>query len=233
MALGLLISITLIVLALWPDLEAEYYGFTRLTNVRFGGLRCPVLMAADEQAPITARVTNRTDYKANITVRAVFSTRGSPDEQRERRSFEPGQTEIFSWPLSAEDAVFNDNFVLARVYMLGAYTMPRSESGCGVYVLNMQGVNGMSVYWALFATAVVSLIAGVFLLDPQTVRASAPASGAPKRQRASLAGARRGLAIAAILGLYFSYAGVWIVGILCLVVLALILLGMLIATASR
>ena len=118
-ALGLLISITLIVVALWPDLEAEYYGFTRLTSARFKGMRCPVLMAADEQPLITARVTNRTPDKTNIAVRAIFSHSGLPYEQRDIALFEPGQTRVFSSSLSRRSVVL----LTRSMTLIEAFTM--------------------------------------------------------------------------------------------------------------
>jgi hypothetical protein len=48
-----------------------------------------------------------------------------------------------------------------------------------------------------------------------------------------MAGARRGLAVTAMIGLYLGYAGQWMLAIICLAVILLILFGMLVRLASR
>jgi hypothetical protein len=45
--------------------------------------------------------------------------------------------------------------------------------------------------------------------------------------------ARRALALVAVIGLYVSYRGWWILGVLCLVVIVLILFAMLLIAANR
>lgn len=224
LALGLLISLTMIIVAVAPDLEADFYGFNHLSGTRLKGLHCPILMAKDEQPPITARVTNESPYKTNISLREVISAPGlTTEEKKQLVAFEAGQTQSVSWPLSAEEAVFH-NLILARVYTGGAYPMPPAESGCGVYVLNLSGVNGTAVYWTLFGIGLAALLAGVFLLDPAAT-SDPPAEG-------GLAGARRGLAAAVVIALYLSYAGTWLLATLVLAVIVLILFGMLLNVAS-
>jgi hypothetical protein len=231
-ALGLLISLTLIVVALSPDLEADFYGFNVLSRVRLTGLRCPILMARDEQPLITARVTNESPYKTNIFMRAVISAPGlSTQEDRKLVAFEPGQTKTITWPLSAEDAVYQ-NLILAKVYMGGAYPMPPAESTCGIYLLNLSGVRGSVVYWTLFGIGLAALLAGVFLLEAPTAAKSPAGRAGDAPHRRGLAGARRGLAIVAAIGLYASYGGLWILALLCLAVIVLILFGMLLSIAS-
>jgi hypothetical protein len=232
-ALGLLISLTLIILALWPDLEANYYGFTQLTTTRLKGLHCPILMAADEHAPITVRLTNTSGYKTNISLRAVISTPGeSSQEKAQLVSFEPGQTRTVSWPLSAEDAVFH-NFILARVYSGGAYPMPPAEGSCGVYVLNLRGVSGQAVYWTLLVIGVALLVSGGFLLEPPAEKTPPGPARPTSRQRGRLAGARLGLVVFALLGLFLSYTGAWMLATLCLAAIVLILFGMLLIVTSK
>jgi len=221
---GLLLTIGLIVIATWPDLEADFYGFTTLSPRQPGGATCPVLMTSDERPVISARVTNKTPYKTNIAMTADIS--GFPDLRTERNlvPFKPGETKTVSWTITAQDAVFH-NFVLAEIYMGGAYPMPASQASCGVYVLSVQGVSGSLVYWALFALGLVTLSCGLFLLEPP---APSVAAG-----NASVVQARRVLALVAVVGLYVSYKGWWIAGVICLVVILLTAFGMLLISANK
>jgi hypothetical protein len=47
-------------------------------------------------------------------------------DERQRVPIEPGETETVSWPLSAEDAVYN-NFILAAIYRNSVYPMPSAQ----------------------------------------------------------------------------------------------------------
>lgn len=223
-ALGLFLTAGLTLIATWPDLEADFYGFTTLSEKRLGGVTCPVIMTADERPLISARVTNETAHKANFSLRVDVSGFMETRREQQRIPIEPGETQIVSWPLSAQDAVFN-NFVLAAVYRNAVYPMPLAQATCGVYLLNMHGVPGGTVYWTLFAFGLLALTAGLFLLEP---RSDDPAPG-----RANTVLARRALALAAVIGLYVSYRGWWILGVLSLVVIVLILFAMLLIAANR
>jgi hypothetical protein len=222
--LGLLLTIGLTVIATWPDLEADFYGFTTLSPSRLGGVTCPILMGSDERPLISSRVTNKTPYKTNIAMTADFSGFLEPRSERKLVPFEPGETRTVSWEISAQDAIFH-NFVLAEVYMGGAYPMPASQASCGVYVLSARGVNGTSVYWVLFAVGLLALCTGLFLLEPSAL-------GVPSGS-ASMLQARRTLALAAVVGLYVSYRGWWIAGVICLVVMLLMGFGMLLITTNK
>jgi hypothetical protein len=222
--LGLLLTAGLILIATWPDLEADFYGFTTLSEKQLGGVTCPVLMTADERPLISARVTNETPHKANFSLRADVS--GFVEMRREQQQvpIETGETGTVSWPISAQDAVFN-NFILAAVYRNAVYPMPTAQATCGVYLLNMRGVPGSTVYWTLFAFGLLALTAGLFLLEPPALH---HALG-----RANMVLARRALALAAVIGLYVSYRGWWILGVLCLVVIVLTLFSMLLIAANK
>jgi hypothetical protein len=181
-------------------------------------------MAADEQPLISARVTNETPYNANFSLRADVSGFMEARREQQRVPIAPGETETVSWRLSAEDAIYK-NFILAAIYRNAVYPMPMAQTTCGVYVLNMGGVPGNAVYWTLFALGLLSLGGGLFLLEPA---AADHALG-----RANTVLARKVLAIAAVIGLYVSYRGWWILGVLCLVVIVLILFGMLLIATNR
>ena len=89
----------------------------------------------------------------------------------------------------------------------------------------MDGVAGNAVYWTLFTLGVLALISGLFLLEPRS-RDHGP-------ERASTVLARRALALAAVIGLYVSYRGWWVLGVLSLVVIILLLLSILLIAADR
>jgi len=221
-ALGLVLTAGLTLIATWPDLEADFYGFTTLTEKRLGGVTCPVIMASDERPDISARVTNETPYTTNFSLRADVSGFLERRSERQLVPFEPGETKTVSWRLSAEDAIYK-NFILAAVYRNAVYPMPTAQTTCGVYVLNMRGVPGRAVYGTLVVLGLLALISGSFMLEPP---AHAPG-------RANVAPARRALALTAVIGLYVSYRGWWILGVLSLVVMVLILFSMLLMAANQ
>lgn len=220
--LGLFLAAGLILIATWPDLESDFYGFTTLSEKRLGGVTCPVLITADEQALISARVTNETPHNANFSLRADVSGFMESRSEQQRVPIAPGETETVSWSLNAEDAVYR-NFILAAIYRNAVYPMPIAQTTCGVYVLSMRGVPGSTIYWTFFALGVLALGAGLFLLEPPGIH----------HGRANLALARRVLALTAVIGLYVSYRGAWILGLLSLVVIVLILFAMLMIVANK
>jgi hypothetical protein len=223
-ALGLLVTTGLTLIATWPDLEADFYGFTTLSPTRLGGVSCPVIITADERPLIYARVRNETEHKANFLMRADVSGFIENRSERQQVPIEAGETGTVSWPLSAQDAVYN-NFILAAVYRNAVYPMPIAQTTCGVYVLNMRGLPGSTVYWTLVALGLLALGGGLFLLEPRSrVRGLG---------RANMALARRALALTAAIGLFVSYRGSWILGLLSLVVIVLTLLGLLLIVANR
>ena len=223
-ALGLLVTAGLILIGTWPDLEADFYGFTILSQKRLGGVTCPVIITADESALIHARVRNESGHNANFLMRAEVSGFLEDRSERQLVPIEAGETATVSWPLSAQDAVYN-NFILAAVYRNAVYPMPMAQKTCGVYVLNMRGLPGSTVYWTLAALGLLALGGGLFLLEPR--------SRARDHGRANMALARRALALAAVIGLFVSYSSWWILGVLSLVVIVLTLLSMLLIVGNR
>jgi hypothetical protein len=58
---GVLIGFTLVLLATWSNVEAQFYGFYRRASNPLPGLRCPILMTDGETTQISLRIKNTTD----------------------------------------------------------------------------------------------------------------------------------------------------------------------------
>lgn len=201
-AISVLLGVTLSTLAIWADYEATSYGFARRAQTPFKGLSCPIFMTRDETQTIQIRLTNPTQKKISPSIRTEISTRVVPDSKLEFFELEPGESILVERTINAEN-IDLDQFIFAQASIFSAHPLPDQENTCGVFILPMRG-NGTVI---LIITAVISLISTIISL--LLLRKSS----APKKLVYPLGF----IAATMILAMAFSFLGLWIQGVLMLV----------------
>jgi hypothetical protein len=221
--IGVALGIVLFGISTWADLEATNYGFDRY-GYQASNIRCPVLMTTSEKAVVSGRLKNTTDRSLKAVFRIDVSSLGLWRTLNEKITIEPGETKGPSWEVTPEDRVMN-YFVFAKVYSFGTYPIPATEGSCGIFVLNIPGVNGGLIYWAVFLACVLGMGGGLYALRSEVDSAA--------RMQAGMGQARRFLALTVFAGLLSSYFGWWVLGIVLLVVAVITLIAMLILAVNQ
>lgn len=201
-AVGVLLGITLSTLAIWADYEAASYGFARRAQTPFKGLNCPIFMARDETQTIQIRLTNSTEKKISPSIRTEISTKLVPDSKLEFFELEPGDSILVERTIGTENIDLGQ-FIFAQASIFSAHPLPDQENTCGVFILPMRG-NGTVILIITSVISLISTIISLFLLNK---------SNAPKKLVYPLGF----IAAAMALAMTFSFLGLWIQGILMLV----------------
>lgn len=206
---GAAIGFFLSVGAVWANLEASFYGFNKLTNERLDSLRCPPYMTINETATISVRLTNTTDRTINQLVRAQFSTPALIISTDTARSMPPGATEVFSWQVDRNN-VDLERFVFASVYRFSNYPMPAQQSICGIFVLPLPWLTGLQFVIITGLLSIAGLVVGWRLWEQ---------GNKPVRDHALEASRAMQFMLGLVpLTMLVSLMGIWILGLMLLVV---------------
>jgi len=213
-AVGTLIGVLLAAGAIWADLEASFYGFSKLTNERLNTLSCPAYMTKNETAAISMRLTNSTDRTVNQLVRAQFSTPLQIVTVDEAREMQPGASKSFAWSVT-EDNVDLGFFVFANVYRFATYPIPAQQSMCGIFVVNIPFITGLQFVLLMGALSVVGMGIGWWFWEK---------GNKPLRDHAlDAARAMKFMSILVTVTMVVSMLGSWIMAGLLLVVCILMI----------
>lgn len=204
---GVLSGLILTVLSTWADLESAYYGFARRAGAGLKGLSCPVLMTTDEVNSITLKVTNTTERKLSPAVRTEISSPAVAFLYSDYVELQAGESAVMEWEIGP-DNVDLGRFIFAKVLVYASYPIPDREGTCGVYIVNLPG-KGIAFTWALVSMSLLGM--GVGLYGLSQVRDA-------ERSGAELARQLLFLAAVVILGLFTVYMGMWIQGVMVLVI---------------
>jgi hypothetical protein len=199
---GILLGITLATLAIWADYEAASYGFPRRAQTPFKGLSCPIFMTRDETQVIQIRLTNSTGKKISPSIRTEISTKVVTDEKLEFFELEVGESLLVERTINAENIDLG-HFIFAQTSIFSSHPLPDQENTCGVFILPMSG-NGTAILIIASVLSLISTIISLFLLNKSKV---------PKKFFYPLGF----IAAAMTLAMAFSFLGLWIQGILMLV----------------
>ena len=209
---GLLLGLVLIAVPVWADLESSYYGFQPFYAESLTTLHCPVLMERSEAGSMWVNVRNETDREINQVVAVRLSSPLAISESRETLTLAPGETRRLTWTIDASNIDLG-TFVFAHVATYPVYPVPMREATCGVFVVDFPGLSGNLLFYGLLALCVLCLGVGLLLWD--TSRLSA-ISRLP-----SVRMAMRFLVVVLLVGMASSLLGLWMVGVLALVVVLL------------
>jgi len=201
-SVGVLLGITLSVLAIWADYEATSYGFFRRAQTPFKGLICPIFMTTDETQTVQIRLTNSTGKKISPSIRTEISTKLVIDEKLEFFELDPGESLLVERTIGPENIDLGQ-FIFVKASIFSSHPLPDQENTCGVFILPMRG-NGTVILIITSVISLVSTIISLLLLNK---------SNTPKKMVYPFVF----IAAAVVLAMTFGFLGLWIQGVLMLV----------------
>jgi hypothetical protein len=205
--IGVILAFGLTGLTVWADVEATMYGFPHLGNDLMTGLTCPPVMNISDTAQFSISLRNTAKEPARPVLAVLISNAGAWRRISTPVDLNPGENKTLSWELSAEDVVLS-NYIFIKADTFAAYPLENTEGTCGIFVTNIPGLNGTIFYW-LWIAASLGLLASVFWIRPTQHGAYNEKPGLPQASKV--------LAGMAVGGLIFSYAGLWLFGMIMLV----------------
>jgi len=213
-SIGLLLATILIGITVWGDLEAILFDPGIQQEAKLGSLRCPVMMTSREAATVRARVKNSLDRPTDVFVRARI-TQGFVTLIREETtqfSLAPGESRRVEWAVGSEDAAYK-RLVLVKMTVQSGYPLPNRQGTCGILVLNTPILTGNQLYFLGVTISLICAIGGGI-----TWFRSHPHRLGLKVQIARL---MVFLSFVVIIGLVVSLLGLWVVGLVALIVILL------------
>jgi hypothetical protein len=208
--IGILAGFTINVLAVWADFEATMFHSAVPADESFPGLHCPLLIGKDQEGLIIATVKNSNDRTIEPTIRVNISE-GSlllMRESDEKVKIEPGETAELSWPITAVDAAW-ERFIAFRLYQYRSYPEPSRVRSCGVYVVNIPGMNGTTLTVGLYVVSLLGMGFGIW---------SWRQTHQPMQKTAKdIFAGMIFLAISITAGLFVNYFGLTLIGTLLLI----------------
>ena len=205
--LGVLISVTVAVIATWSDLEAAFYGFDRRASNALQNLRCPIFLNRNETGVVSVKISNTTDGKLSPSVRADFSSPLTPISTLDSVELAPGESKTVSWTIGPENIDLK-RFIFSKVLIFASYPLPDREAACGTFIVDAL-ISGKVLLYLLIGLGLAGLGGGWFMLNRR------------KRQSGRLEKALPPLTFLTaviVLSLAVSLAGWWVQAVLLLTV---------------
>jgi hypothetical protein len=210
-AVGVLVGLTLMGIAVWGDYEASSYGFARRASEGLRGLSCPILLTRNEPGTISLKVSNPTDRLMHSSVRTEISPETEPDIFTESVTLTPEESIRLVWAVGPENIDFG-NFILASVQVYGTYPVPSRASTCGIFIVDLPG-RGRDILIALSLVGLISLGGGLYSMNRYGFRTNRPAI---------LWQGILFLAMVLLCGGILGFAGSWLPSVFLLVVALLV-----------
>jgi hypothetical protein len=204
---GALLGLTFTLLATWADLESVHYAYDFRASASFSGLKCPILMTANETNSFSAKIINTTDKLLSFSIKTEISSRRLPVPSVEYIELEPGQSKTLAWTMGPENIDLG-NFIIAKVLVYGSYPIPNRESTCGVFILDLP-TSGTVITWTMVVLSLLGMGVGLYGLNQ--IQSSAQ-NGWEITRRLTF------LSVVVIAGLIASFMGWWILGVLIIVI---------------
>ncbi len=205
-AMGVLIGLTLALIAAWPDYEASSYGFARRASAPLNGLRCPVILNRDETGTISLKISNTTDKPLSPSVRMEISTPDIPDSFLESMRLAPGESRKLEWSIGPGN-IDLQHFIFASVLVYASYPIPNREATCGAFIIDLP-ISGTAFLIIMVTFSVISMGSGLYMLNKTRQPSRAAVT---LRPMIFLTGE-------VALALIFSLIGWWIQSVLVLVI---------------
>lgn len=211
-ALGALFCLTLAVLSTWANLEAAFYGFSRLGDERLQGLHCPILLNRNETGVVSVKVSNTTDRRLSPSVTAQFSSPFSPISKLELTDLAPGESQTLQWKVGPEN-IDMGQFIFSHVFTYSSYPMPDRENTCGTFIIDLPIPGNVLV--------ILLLILGLLGMGGSLVWLWRTQAGNIDTVRMLRPLTFLGVVIAG--ALFVSLAGLWLQGLLLLTIVAIMI----------
>ncbi len=206
---GLILTGGLILAGLESDV---YFGPGYPSDAGLKTLNCPVMISSQEVGVISVELMNTTDKSIEPMVLLEISNPGFFNTHREKYSIASGDSREIQWQVSSQNAVFG-RLILVRAYQFPAYKTPSRAGSCGILLVDFFGLTGNQILLLSFAASLASIALGVglWLFANRPLRSEVWPAG-----RAILA-----VGATVAVGLFVGYHGLWLPGILTLVVAVL------------
>ena len=205
--LGVLVSVTVAVIATWSDLEAAFYGFDRRASNALQNLRCPILLNRNETGQVSVKISNTTDGKLSPSVRADFSSPAELISTLDSVDLAPGESKTVSWTIGPENIDLK-RFIFSKVLIFASYPLPDREAACGTFVVDTF-IPGRVLLYLLIGLGLAGMGVGWFMLNRRKRQ-----SGRLEKALAPLTF----LTVVIVLALAVSLAGWWVQAVLLLTV---------------
>ncbi len=213
-AIGVLSSTVLTGGLTWAGLESAFYGFPRYTEERFDGLSCPPLMTRSETASVRVIVNNPSKWEISPIMTIDISAPGLPDSEKVQVKVPAGQTRQLEWSIPSAN-VDRYYFIFVKANRSASYPLLEAEALCGILVLDFPFLNGMQILSIWLTLSVAATPLGLWMWR----------SGLNQPDR--LPSVATALAVTSLGSLLASLHGIWMLGIVFLVVIILMTLGLL------
>jgi hypothetical protein len=213
---GVLLGLALFASAAWGDLEASLFHASLRGESTLRGLRCPVFLTTAESGAIRVTLTDSLERPLEFATRTYISQGfvSLVREERDRLPLEPGESGQLEWPVEPDDAAYG-RVILAQVYVHGRYPLPARSASCGIVVLDVSFLTGRQVLALSLAASLLCMGLGAALW--MTVHR--PLTGL----RLDIARVMGALAVTVVVGTVVSLLGMWVAGVLAVVVTVLLI----------
>jgi hypothetical protein len=165
----------------WGDFQdAADFNHDLTTYADFGKIHCPILLSPQETGTITIPLRNHPENKTNLQVKVVVS-KGDFQNYRDLKSSLPvvsGKYQDFQWQVTRQDTI-ERSFILTRIYLMNqdeSTPTPARTAACGVFVMDLFGLNGTPMLVLILTVSFLFLIGGCILLyfSDSPLKKSAP-----------------------------------------------------------
>ncbi len=218
--IGIFLSLYLLIVTVWGDLEASLFASTLDAEKSLSSLNCPILMSPNEVGNIKATLKNPLDKDWDRFTR-VYISDGFITLRREIKMkvlIPAGGKETVIWEIFPDDAVYN-RFIFFHIYVNAHYPYPSLGGSCGVVLLDLWGLTGNQSLILILSTSIVTLTSGIVLWKVST---NSKEERIWYTYRSMI-----GLVAIIFIGLVIGYFGAWVFALIFLVI-ALLLIGIII-----
>ncbi len=209
---GILLGMALAAAASFAGVEAQFYGFESIYGAKLKTVHCPVLMTTAHPTQVRATVSNPGDQPVNMLVTTDLSSPGLIQTTEEVVALAAHEKKPLEWTVTSQNVDLGF-LILAQVSTSPNYAQPARQGTCGIVVLNVPGLTGNELFTLALVASLLFIVAGAVLMELN----SPPMAG----RKLSPTIAMRFLGIMTLAGMFTSFIGGWLPGIVFLVVAVL------------
>jgi hypothetical protein len=224
--IGNLLGIAFGAMMIWADMEANLFKYGVTGDKKLTSFYCPILINGDEESSIKVRLKNNRDKVMTPYIRAYVSEEHITLTRQSAHALtiQPGDSAEIIWKIYPEDAVY-DQFVFFRIFLHDDYPHPSRAGTCGVWVTNIPGLSGKLFIWTSLATVFLLIIAGNVLLIMNPIPHG--------KKRREIATGTKYLSGLILIDLILGLLGLWVLGLILLVVNVVVAFLLLIRSISE
>lgn len=212
--IGILLALSLSLAAVWSDFEGVSYFYTGAGYPSFSGLNCPILMTHSETGMVSASFNNSEELEIEPYYEVTISGQSAQREFEGQLSVPAHSSKTIRWTVNADDIDLG-YFIFINMEVLPVAGHSTRADTCGIIVLNLAGLTGDQVSLFTLSSALSGILIGFGIFENTSKRNITRSSN---RLRAM-----QTLGIMVLLALLASMLGLWLPGILFIVLTILLL----------